>query len=243
MIAALLLTMFAVADEPPLGGRPPNFSGIVGRFRIEADVDSKSVTVEDPLTLRVTIHGESVTTPPTRGNLRIFPEDFDFYREEVAEEDRADPATGTWTFVWRLRPKTTDVREVPPLRLSYWSPMLRRFQAATTEAVPIEVGPQVEKTPVAEMPLDVRFLVPVPDAAPAIDARGLSQAMLWAAGRSRLVAGRVVGMATRGDGALVAGEARCCRCSIAASTRHCCVIWNCASHSGRSRRRRRSIAS
>jgi hypothetical protein len=133
--------MFAAVEEPPQVGRPVDFSGVVGRFRIEADVSPKSVPVEDPLTLRVTIRGEGVTTPPTRGDLRIFPEDFDFFREDVADEDRADPKAGTWTFVWRLRPKSTDVREVPALRLVYWSPMLRRFQAATIDPVPIEVRP------------------------------------------------------------------------------------------------------
>ena len=132
MIGPLLLMMFAVLEEPPQVGRPVDFSDVVGRFRIEADVSPKSVSVEDPLTLRVTIHGEAVTTPPTRGDLRIFPEDLDFFREDVADEDRADPKAGTWTFVWRLRPKSTEVREVPALRLVYWSPMLRRFQAATT---------------------------------------------------------------------------------------------------------------
>jgi hypothetical protein len=182
VIAALLLALFAVADEPPLVGRPPNFSGIVGRFRIEADIDPKSVTVEDPLTLRVTIHGQAVTTPPTRGNLRLFPklEDFDFFVEDGAEEDRADPATGTWTFVWRLRPKTTDVREVPPLPLVYWSPMLQRYQAATADALPIEVRPREAVTPpVVEVPLDVRFLTPIPDDSQGVDASWISQFVLW----------------------------------------------------------------
>ena len=160
MIGPLLFVMFAVAEEPPRVGRPVDFSGVVGRFRIEADVSPKTVPVEDPLTLRVTIHGEAVTTPPTRGELRIFPEELDFFREDAVDEDRADPAAGTWTFVWRLRPKSTDVREVPALRLVYWSPMLRRFQAATTDPVPIEVRPaEAVKTPVLAppVPTEMRF--------------------------------------------------------------------------------------
>ena len=123
MIAALLLLMLAAVDDPPLVRRPGNFSGVVGRFRIEAEATPKTVTVEDPLTLRVTIRGDGVTTPPTRDRLRLFQGESDdasiddlFFREDVALEDRADPVAGTWTFVWRLRPKSTDVHEVPGLQ-------------------------------------------------------------------------------------------------------------------------------
>ena len=95
----------AFAQEAPLVGRPIDYSGIAGRFRVEASIEPAAVAVEEPVLLRVTIRGEPAGRGPDRKNLRIFPGDLDaqFYREDLPDLDRVDKVAKSWTFAWRLR--------------------------------------------------------------------------------------------------------------------------------------------
>jgi hypothetical protein len=153
------------AQEPPAQGRPVDFTGLVGRFRIEAAIEPAKVVVEDPVTLTITIRGDKAGPPPSRGNLRLPAElKEQFFVEDIPELDRTMTDGKAWEFVWRLRPKTTDIREVPPLQLSYYAPMLRRYQSARTEGMPLVVQAREsvvvpDQTPVA---FDPAFMEVVP---------------------------------------------------------------------------------
>ncbi|MEI7684799.1 MAG: hypothetical protein WCL32_07205 [Planctomycetota bacterium] len=157
IIAALvaLCALGALAQDPvdpPLAGRPPHYSQLIGRFTIGATINPASVFVEDPLTLRVRIVGSvAMGDGPTRAHLRILPEDLadSFYIEPRPQDDSAIPDK-EWEFVWTLRPKTADVREIPSLALAYYSPQVRRYQTARTESIVLEVKPR--PTMVVETP-------------------------------------------------------------------------------------------
>jgi hypothetical protein len=146
---ALLLiaaTVFAQAPlDPPLAGRPTNYSDLIGRFTIEATVEPTETLVEDPITLRVIIQGDMAAgEPPIRQQLRIFPDDIaaSFFLEPVPDHDQLKPAEKTWQFVWKLRPKSTGIRELPSLALAYYSPQLRRYQTAHSKEVALIVNPR-----------------------------------------------------------------------------------------------------
>src|SRR5262245_6018297 len=74
-------------EEPPVAGRPEDFSGLVGVYRISSSASPTEVNVEDPLTLTVRITGDPDrsfrTSQPVRANLRLFPKQMkeDFYIE------------------------------------------------------------------------------------------------------------------------------------------------------------------
>lgn len=128
--------------DPPLTGRPSNFSHIVGRYFIKAEAQPTEVFVEEPITLRVRIVGQgSPRFQPQRKNLHLFPDEVEenFFVEPVADQDRVLPDDNTWEFVYRLRPKTADVREIPGLRLIYYPSMPGRRGYQTTYAEPIEI--------------------------------------------------------------------------------------------------------
>src|SRR6516162_9933180 len=63
-------------EEPPVAGRPADFSGLVGFFRISTSASPTEVRVEDPLTLTVRITGDPDrsfrTSHPVRANLHLF---------------------------------------------------------------------------------------------------------------------------------------------------------------------------
>lgn len=145
--AGLVLLLAANGDaqtqiDPPLAGRPANFSHLIGRFGIATHVAPSEGLVEDPLTLRVVIMGDvAAGEPPARKSLRLLTDDFEkaFYVEAVPENDKPSPEQMTWEFVWKLRPKSTDVREVPSLALAYYSPQIRRYQTARSEPIPLSI--------------------------------------------------------------------------------------------------------
>lgn len=76
----------------PTTGRPPGFSGAVGRFDISAEASPLQVPVGDPVTLRVVIEGD--------GNVQairqpqIEPPGFEVYEPTVELEERQTPAGG-----------------------------------------------------------------------------------------------------------------------------------------------------
>src|SRR5262245_40260511 len=91
-------------DLPPKLGQPADFSGVVGTFQSRAEAKPKTVAIEEPITLTITITGRAVAPhTPKRENLRLFPEGTlrDFFIEPAGEQ-RAD---GAWIFVYRLRPR------------------------------------------------------------------------------------------------------------------------------------------
>src|SRR5262245_23101711 len=79
------------AVDPPVAGRPAQFSNIVGSYAISASAAPTEVPVEEPTTLRVTITGSGPAKyQPSRKSLHLFPDRWanDFYVEPVPSEDR-----------------------------------------------------------------------------------------------------------------------------------------------------------
>jgi hypothetical protein len=131
------------AFTPPAVGQPADFSGIVGTFRIEAKATPLAAAVEEPIELSVNIAGQALGGyEPKQARLKLFPPDFDeaFYVEPVSEH----AGDGTWRFVYRLRPKTTEVTHIPGLKLTYYAPRQKRYQSAYADAIAIEVRPRTE---------------------------------------------------------------------------------------------------
>src|SRR5688572_16393115 len=119
--------------EPPLAGRPVDFSHLAGRWRLSVEVQPTEVFVEEPLVLKVRITGQGPERfRPERKNLHLFPDGFaeQFLVEPLADEDRVFTEQNSWEFAYRLRPRTTQVDAVPSLRLIYYlvSPNRRGYQ-------------------------------------------------------------------------------------------------------------------
>jgi len=161
MILCLLTTVLACGltsplpaqnpgDEPPTAGMPVDFSHIVGRYNITVTADRTEVFVEDPIIFKVRILGRGPKQYyPVRKLLRIFGDDLaeQFYVEPMPEQDRAMPRDGAWEFVYRLKPKTTDVRFIPGPKLVYYLPERRKYQTAFAEDIALTVKPRPEKKP------------------------------------------------------------------------------------------------
>jgi hypothetical protein len=154
LVFAPLSVSAGSASEPPLRGRPENFSGLVGLYTIAVTAVPTEVSVEEPVLLTVRIEGRG-PVEPERGKLRVFPKDFPehFYVEDLPEQDSKSDTS--WSFAYRLRAKHADVQFVPGLELVYYLPERRKYQTAVSAAVAISVRPRPQsKLPAVVKPMD-----------------------------------------------------------------------------------------
>ncbi len=165
LLILCLLGMFGLAGdttpppEPPTLNRPTNFSHLMGQsFTITATATPTDVFVEDPIVLKVRIHG---TPPfpnrdylPQRKYLNIFPADVEkeFYLQGLPDRDEYDSASDTWIFYYQLLPRHEKVSAIPVLELVYYNsqlPVLDRYQPSTSSEISLHVKPPLPPVKVA----------------------------------------------------------------------------------------------
>jgi BatD DUF11 like domain len=141
--------------EPlPDAGRPPEFTGAVGRFTIADQASPRELTVGGSLKLAVTFEGE--------GNLELFEaprlsalEHFHVYGkiEETSKARR--------TITYDLMPLSADVVEVPPIPFAFFDPTPPAgYHGIRTPAIPITVRPGADGTRTVSRPDAATPLVP-----------------------------------------------------------------------------------
>jgi hypothetical protein len=137
----------ALATEPvsveslplPEKNRPANFGGAVGSFRMTATAGPATLTVGDPITVRVQISGhgslDAVTLPPQDAW-----HDFKTYPPTTKLETSDQFGfQGTKTFEQIVSPLNSDVHELPALTFSFFNPDDGQYHTLTQAAVPLAV--------------------------------------------------------------------------------------------------------
>jgi hypothetical protein len=148
-VVLLLLTMApaeANTPEPPVVGRPLDFSGAVGGpFTVTAIAEPTVVTAEEPFTLTLRIAGPGNLAQLPRPDLRKLDR---FARDFAVEDspDRFEAAPPVREFRYRLRPRRADVREVPRWKFVYFNPAggptSRGYMTTYTEPIALTVRPR-----------------------------------------------------------------------------------------------------
>lgn len=153
----------------PEEGKPDDFAGLVGSFRLTADLDSTSVTVGDPLTVRVTISGEgNIESAPmpsfdTLSDLRTFAAGS---QQEVSTEGYK--ISGTKTYEQVFVPQRPGKYQLPSFSLTYFEPGSGRYRTLHTDTLEFTaVGaaadftiPSLRLNPdeLSDLASDVRFI-------------------------------------------------------------------------------------
>ena len=123
----------------PEANRPVNFTGAVGSFTMNATAGPTTVTVGDPITVRVQISGrgalDTVTLPVQDAwqNFKTYP--------PTTKLETGDPFgfQGTKTFEQIISPQNSDVHELPALTFSFFNPDDGQYHTLTQPAVPLVV--------------------------------------------------------------------------------------------------------
>jgi hypothetical protein len=146
-------------DEIPVVGRPVDlpFSGASGSFEIEARAEPTTIRAEDPIRYTLVIRATAaVRHPPERPALAKLKEFAEAFYVEDAEEPERNPDKQTVEFNYRLKPRRSDVSEIPSVPFVYFNPTIRHatkaFQIRFTDPIPLKVESSDRFAPVPALP-------------------------------------------------------------------------------------------
>jgi hypothetical protein len=126
----------------PEENRPPNFSGLVGTFEMESQVEPAQIVVGESTTLTVRVQG--------RGNVNRIPDlklpeltGTKVYADQPVLEMIPDDKglVGTKTMKWAIVPEKDGSYRVPPLEISFFDTTKHQYNMATTRPHTISVLP------------------------------------------------------------------------------------------------------
>ena len=124
----------------PTQGKPPDFGGAVGSFKISTDVSAAKSTAGDPLTLRMHVTGSGNFD---RVESRMLSGDGEWKTyEPKASFNSADPTgqRGEKIFEQPLIASQPGTHTIPPLKFSYFDPSTRRYEPAQSAPLTVAVA-------------------------------------------------------------------------------------------------------
>lgn len=125
----------------PQDNRPDDFSGAVGRFDLQVQIQPQEVTAGEPVTVTLRIAGsgnfETIAMPPLNPG-----DDFRQYDPKLVASGH-DHKVFEQVFI----PRTDAVREIPPVRFTFFDPENASYQTITRGPYPLLVKPGAAADP------------------------------------------------------------------------------------------------
>ena len=137
----------------PEAGKPKNFSGLIGKFNIESQLEPASVTAGESATLTVQVKGQ--------GNVQRIPDlkfpelkDAKIYADQpvLNVEQNENGLGGVKTMKWALVPEKQGHIEVPPMVLSFFDPETKQYITLESPSHTLFVLPSNKKQTPASGP-------------------------------------------------------------------------------------------
>jgi hypothetical protein len=142
-VRPLPLTLDPVSIEVlplPEAGKPSDFSGAIGQWGVSVTAKPTEVSVGDPITLTIKISGtgniDLVSTPKLTGL-----DQFKTYDPTVKTTKDDLNTTGERVIQQVLIARSTDVKQLPEVRLSYFDPVAKEYKTSVQPAIPLVVKP------------------------------------------------------------------------------------------------------
>jgi len=143
-------------------GKPRNFSGMVGQYRIEASADKQTVEANQPITLKATISGvgniKTISEPAIEG-LTGFRKYNTIPSMNVTKENYV--VQGSKAFTTMLVPQTAGKLTIPAVEISFFDPASRSYRTVSANPVSITALPSTKpaaQLPSAFSPQGIKFL-------------------------------------------------------------------------------------
>jgi hypothetical protein len=163
-IGAILIALLAgsvVGAEPPIVGRPADFSGAIGGpFVVTASVEPQIVALEEPFILSLRIVGPGNLKDIARPELAKL-ESFKQFAIDDLDDAFADGSPPSRKFRYRLRARNSDETRIPPFKFVYFNPGIvpasRGFQTTYAEAVSIKQDARITSEPRASPELITKY--------------------------------------------------------------------------------------
>lgn len=135
-------TLSLTIRDLPTEGRPPEFRGAVGQYRMEVQAQPSTVGVGEPVTLTARISGsgnaDTVSAPALDTS-----DDFRSYEPKLVGQDAA---AGQKIFELVLIPKHAGVTNLPAVHFAYFDPVSSRYERIEQPPLPLRVEGQSTAT-------------------------------------------------------------------------------------------------
>lgn len=137
-----------IADAPvsntnvlpvPTSGRPVDYQGAVGVYRLEVRASKQNVSVGEPIPLELRIQGDgplNVIQPPALDRVESLTADF-----RVSSDPLAGTVEGnSKRFQTTIRPRDVNVNQIPPIPFSFFDPQKRQYITVYSDPIPLKVN-------------------------------------------------------------------------------------------------------
>lgn len=125
--------------DVPAEGRPANFEGHTGNYRLDASASPLRVNIGDPVTYVITVRGPAyleLVDLPSLNKQPAFIKNFRIPDERASAEIKGNEKIFTQT----IRPLNPGIKEIPPFELPYFDTETGEYQVAKTDPIPITVN-------------------------------------------------------------------------------------------------------
>jgi hypothetical protein len=144
-IVALSNTLSFEALPAP-ANPPTSYTGAIGRFTIDVEVNPKQVFQGDPVTLDIIIAGEGNFERVTHPGLSE-QEGFRTYAPQVSlREEPGDVLSGAKTFKQAIIPNDANIDSIPPLTFTFLDPQSGNYLSVASQPLPIVIIPRGNTT-------------------------------------------------------------------------------------------------
>jgi hypothetical protein len=126
--------------------QPEGFSGTVGRYSLEANVDRTTASQDDLITLHLKFDGTGYVEAIAEPKLPPL-EGFQLYESKASAKPRVvnDNLAGEKTFEYVLRPIKTGTQTISPVRYTIFDPETGQYRTLATKEIALNITPG--KTP------------------------------------------------------------------------------------------------
>jgi len=124
----------------PHEGKPPNFSGLVGKFNLLSSVDKEKVKTNEAITLNVKISGNGNIKMISEPQVEL-PPDFEKYSPKVTEKLNhvENGISGSKVYEYVLIPRFPGMQKIKPVVFSYFDFNSKSYEVLRTPEIAINV--------------------------------------------------------------------------------------------------------
>jgi hypothetical protein len=130
----------------PEAGKPANFTGAVGNFRLESSLDTSVVKQNQAITLRYIVRGSGNFNTLKLPEI-TFPANLEVFEPKIDKQvdKRTKPIQGSLTYEYVLIPRRPGAINLPALVFSYFDPGSESYRTLTSRAYTIRVEPSEDQ--------------------------------------------------------------------------------------------------
>jgi len=136
----------------PVKGRPASFSEAVGEFEFTATARPAICKVGDPITLRYDVNSANSVMGPVQPPKMDDLQGFKIYPPRLQDDTPGTSGVGgRKVYEQVIEPTTTDVKQVPAIKFSYFDPRVEKFIEITKGPFTLTVKPSDKPLPKPEI--------------------------------------------------------------------------------------------